>query len=143
RSAKDSIRDVYVVGLANVLARLPPEGRLIYVSSTGVYGAADGGEVDEGGRVGPLDEAGEVVLQAEELLRAERPDAIILRFAGIYGPGRLPREKAIRAGEPLPTDPDKWLNLIHVDDGAAAVLAAEENGEAGAIYNIADDTPAR
>ena len=51
--------------------------------------------------------------------RRQRPDAIVLRFAGIYGPGRLIRAAALRAGEPLAIDPDKWLNLIHVEDGAA------------------------
>jgi nucleoside-diphosphate-sugar epimerase len=141
RAARDSLKDIYVVGLANVLSRLPPEGRLIYVSSTGVYGAASGGEVDEDTPPAPGDALGEVILQAETLLRAERPDAIVLRFAGIYGPGRLPREDLIKRGKPLATDPDAWLNLIHVDDGAAAVLAAEDNGEPGATYNVADGRP--
>jgi nucleoside-diphosphate-sugar epimerase len=40
-------------------------------------------------------------------------------------------------------DADKWLNLIHVDDGARAVLAAEERGRAGETYLIADDRPVR
>lgn len=141
RGSRDSLKDVYIIGLANVLSRLPPESKLIYVSSTGVYGPADDEEVDETTTPAPTDEVGELVFQAEELLRAERPDAIILRFAGIYGPGRLPRERAVRRGEPLATDPDAWLNLIHVEDGAAAVLAAEENGVPGQVYNVADGQP--
>jgi len=45
-------------------------------------------------------------------------------------------------GEPIAADPDGWLNLIHVEDGAAAVVAAAERGEPGRTYNVADDRPA-
>ena len=79
----------------------------------------------------PLEDAGLVVLEAERLLRRRLPSAVVLRFAGIYGPGRLPRAKAIRAGEPLVGDADRWLNLIHVDDAADAVLAVETRGAPG------------
>ena len=49
----------------------------------------------------PVDEAGRVVLEAERLLLREWPAAVVLRFAGIYGPGRLLRHQALLAGEPL------------------------------------------
>jgi nucleoside-diphosphate-sugar epimerase len=65
-----------------------------------------------------------------------------LRFAGIYGPGRVIRRAAVERGEPIAGDPDGWLNLIHVEDGAAAVVAAAERGQPGRIYNVADDRPA-
>jgi nucleoside-diphosphate-sugar epimerase len=71
------------------------------------------------------------------------PAAMILRLAGIYGPGRLLRRQAIEAGQPIAADGEKWLNLIHVEDGAAAVLAAEHHGQPGRIYNICDDRPVR
>ena len=144
RNASPSMRDVYVRGLSNVLAVLPRGGRFIYVSSTSVYGDADGDWVDETSPTDPIDESGRIVLEAEELLRRERPGAIILRFAGIYGPGRsLRRVEALRAGEPIAADPDKWLNLIHADDGAAAVLATEQRGQAGEAYNVCDGVPVR
>src|SRR5262249_16782135 len=60
---------------------------------------------------------------------------------GIYGPNRLLRAEAIRAGELIVGDADRWLNLIHVEDGAAAVVAADERGAAGAIYNVSDGYP--
>ena len=66
----------------------------------------------------------------------------ILRFAGIYGPGRndaLGSHRARRSRSS--TDPDGWLNLIHVEDGASAVVAAAERGQPGATYNVADDRP--
>jgi nucleoside-diphosphate-sugar epimerase len=141
RSAGVPMHRVYVDGLANFLEALPACCRFVYVSSTGVYGQEQGEEVDETAATEPGDEAGRVVLEAERLLRERLPEAIVLRFAGIYGPGRLLRTPALLAGEPLTGDPDRWLNLIHVEDGAAAVIAAAERGQPGEVYNVCDDHP--
>jgi nucleoside-diphosphate-sugar epimerase len=100
-------------------------------------------EVDETASTEPLEETGKVVLEAERLLRSRLPSSIILRFAGIYGPGWLMRAQAIIAGEPIIGDAEKWLNLIHVDDGAAASLAANERATPGSIYNVSDGRPVR
>ncbi|MCS6852009.1 MAG: SDR family oxidoreductase [Gemmataceae bacterium] len=140
RTAGRSLREVYVTGLANVLAFLPTCDRLLYISSTGVYGQSGGEEVDESAATEPTDESGRVVLEAERLLRGQRPGATILRFAGIYGPGRLFRREAIERGEPVPGDGEQWLNLIHVDDGIAAVLAAEA-ASPGITVNVSDGHP--
>ncbi|WP_439622672.1 SDR family oxidoreductase [Gemmata sp.] len=141
RSAGHSMRDVYVGGLANVLDALPACDRFVYVSSTGVYAQAGGELVDEASATEPLEESGRVVLAAERLLRERRPDAVVLRFAGIYGPNRLLRKQPILNGDPLAGDADRWLNLVHVDDGVGAVLAAESAPVAGATLNVADDEP--
>jgi nucleoside-diphosphate-sugar epimerase len=143
RTADPSMWDVYVGGLGHVLDRLPPPGRFLYVSSTGVYGQAGGEEVDEGAPTEPAEESGRVVLEAERLLRSRLPAAVVLRFAGLYGPGRLLRRQAVQAGEPLVGDADRWLNLIHVEDGAAAVRAADEWARPGELYNVCDDRPVR
>jgi nucleoside-diphosphate-sugar epimerase len=143
RSAGASMREVYVGGLRNVLSALPGAPRIVYVSSTGVYGQTGGEEIDESAETAPAEESGRVVLEAEGVLRELRADAVVLRFAGIYGPGRLLRAAALRAGEALAADPEGWLNLIHVEDGAAAVSAADARGRAGAVYNVSDDRPAR
>ena len=109
-----------------------------------MYSQQTGGEeVDEEAATNPIEESGRVVLDAEHRLRERRPTAVILRFAGIYGPGRLIRAREVRSGEPIIGDPDKWLNLIHVQDGATAVVAAGERAAAGAIYNVCDNRPAR
>jgi nucleoside-diphosphate-sugar epimerase len=142
RSAGKTFREVYVEGLRNVLDWLPAPKRFIYVSSTSVYGQADGEWVDESSPTEPNEENGQVVLDAERLLRSKIPTAIILRFAGIYGPGRI-RLAAVEKGEPLAGDPNKWLNLIHVDDGARAIVAAADRADAGGTYLIADDRPVR
>jgi nucleoside-diphosphate-sugar epimerase len=144
RTAGSSFRDVYVKGLSNVIAALPaPPRRFLYVSSTSVYGATAGEEIDETVPAEPTEDNGRIVLEAEDLLRDKLPDAIILRFAGIYGPGRLIRQNAIMKGEPLAGDFEKWINLIHVEDGARAAVAAEERGRPGSIYNISDGHPVR
>jgi nucleoside-diphosphate-sugar epimerase len=143
RGSGRSQRDVYVRGLENILARLPAPERFVYVSSTGVYGQCDGEEVDENAATEPAEESGRVMLKAERLLRSRLPEGIVLRFAGIYGPGRLLRRQTIETGEPLVGDAERWLNLIHVDDGAAAVVAAVARGELGAVYNVCDDRPVR
>lgn len=143
RSAGKSMRAVYNSGLGNVLAVLPRPGRFVYVSSTSVYGQTGGEEVDETAPTEPSDESGKVVLEAERLLHQRSPEAIVLRFAGIYGPGRLLRRQAIEVGEPIVGDADAWLNLIHVEDGVSAVLAAAERGRPGAVYNVSDGRPVR
>lgn len=142
RSAGKSMREVYVGGLANVLDVLPAPRRFVYVSSTGVYGQTDGGWVDESSPTEPVEEGGQVALECERLLRARLPEAVVLRFAGIYGPGRVIRRAAVERGEPLAADPDGWLNLIHVSDGARAVHAAADRAASGQTYNVADDRPA-
>ena len=90
RRAGRTMREVYVEGLANVARALPPVHRWVHVSSTGVYGQADGSPVDEASPTEPVEESGRVVLEAERTLHALRPGAIVLRLAGIYGTGRWP-----------------------------------------------------
>ena len=141
RSQGKTMREVYVNGLGHVLDTIPAAARFIYVSSTGVYGQTGGEWVDETTDTQPLEESGKVVLAAEQLLREKRPDAIVLRFAGIYGPDRVLRRQALLNGEPLVGDAGKWLNLIHAEDGADAVLAAAERAAPGETYLVCDDEP--
>lgn len=143
RASGSTMRAVYVDGLANVLAALPPPKRFLYVSSSSVYGQTDGGWVDENSPTSPQEDSGRIVLNAEAVLRARLPASVIMRFAGIYGPGRLLRRATIEAGTPIVGDADKWLNLIHVEDGANALLAAEQHGQPGHVYNVCDDHPVR
>lgn len=143
RTAGVPMRKVYVDGLRNALDALPSPGRFIHVSSTGVYAQCDGEEVDETSPTQPDSESGKIVLEAEQLLHARMPEAVILRFSGIYGPGRWMRQRSIESGEVIDTDPDRWLNLIHVADGASAILAAETLAQPGAVYNISDGHPAK
>jgi nucleoside-diphosphate-sugar epimerase len=147
RNSGHSLREVYVQGLTHVIDEWTRPGRnnprFIHVSSTSVYGQRDGSWVDEEAPTEPEDESGRVVLEAERLLRARLPEALILRFAGLYGPSRLLRSASLLANEPLTGDPDRWLNLIHVVDGATAIRAAAQRGRPGQVINICDDHPVR
>ena len=129
RKSGDSIQDVYAEGLQNVLATITANIRhAIYISTTGVYGAAGGGWVDERTPTDPQRDGGKASLAAEEILRAhplgER--SAILRLAGIYGPGRVPYLDKLRAGEPIAAPSAGWLNLIHVDDAARIVVGIDQ-----------------
>jgi nucleoside-diphosphate-sugar epimerase len=143
-AAAQTIADVYVGGLHNVLAALPTAtGRFIYISSTGVYGSGQGDWVDESTATNPVREGGRACLAAEELLRAHTlgQRAIVLRLAGIYGPGRIPRAEALRAGEPIAAPAEGFLNLIHVDDAAAIALVAEQHATPPCLYIVSDGHP--
>lgn len=145
RNSGKTQRDVHVSGLANVVERVAGRvGRVIVISSTSVYGQTGGEWVDESSACRPESPNGQVCLDAESLLRERVPAANILRLAGIYGPGRLiARIAELRAGSPLEGNPDAWLNLIHVDDAASAVLACDRQSTAGATYVVADGNPVR
>ena len=103
---------------------------LCYVSTTGVYHQGDGRWVDETSPTKPSRPGGVAHLRAEQLLHRLIPSQpwTILRLAGIYGPGRVPRVADVIAGRPIATDPMGFLNLIHVSDAARAVIAAWQRG---------------
>jgi nucleoside-diphosphate-sugar epimerase len=143
RRAEHSQRAVYVGGLENVLRVVASAApKIVYVSSTSVYGQSEGEWVDEASECRPRTPNGQVCLEAEQRLRAQVPSAILLRLAGLYGPWRLvARIDQLKSAAPLAGNPDAWLNLIHIDDAAAAVVACEEHGRPGSIYLGCDDRP--
>jgi nucleoside-diphosphate-sugar epimerase len=92
----------------------------------------------------PTREAGRVLLEAETLLRSHpRGPGVALRFAGLYGPGRLPRIADLRAGTPIAADPDSWLNLVHVDDAAEIVRLVAAAPHPRPLYVVSDGRPVR
>lgn len=141
------IEDVYVTGLKNVLGRLPrfsnERQRFIYISSTGVYGQTNGDWVDEDSPCQPERVGGKACLAAEELLQSSQfgNASVILRLAGIYGPGRVPRQKDIIADGEITAATSGFLNLIHVEDAANIVLAAEARATPPALYVVSDGHP--
>ena len=144
RNAGVSIRDLYAGGLRNVLAHLPADtSRFIYVSSTGVFGQTDGGWVDEQSACNPTRVGGLACLEAETLLRehAIGEKSIILRMAGIYGPDRIPRRRQLLEGRPIAAPGEGFLNLIHVQDAARIVLAAERRLDPPCLLCVSDGHP--
>lgn len=150
RAGGASYRDVHVAGLTRLLDAVrgvtdnPGTPRTILSSSTGVWGDEGGGVVDESTPVNPSREAGKVLVEAEAALRGHPlGPGVALRFAGLYGPGRLPRLSDLRAGLPIAADPDSWLNLVHVDDAAAAVVAVAAARGPQPLYLVSDGMPIR
>ncbi len=131
-----------VDGFSHLLRVLPPQVPLCYVSTTGVYHQTDGSWVDEASTTRPTRDGGAAHLMAESLLWRIRPKQpwTILRLAGIYGPNRIPRASDVVAGRPIESRENGYLNLIHVDDAARAVLASWEHPP-HRLYVVADDLP--
>lgn len=144
RSGGPSIGEVYATGLANVLAAVPPTTRrVIYISTTGVYGDAGGDWIDEATPPAPIRDGGQASLAAEEILRSS-PYAcrsVSLRLAGIYGPDRLPYLAQLKAAEPIAAPSAGWLNLIHVDDAATTVLTAADHPAPPPVVCVSDGQP--
>ena len=144
RSSGRTIEEVYVHGLANALQALPDSvQRLIYISSTGVFGQSAGEWVDENSPCQPARAGGRACLAAERLLQSHplAPRSVILRLAGLYGPGRVPKLADLRRGRPLAVPSSGFLNLIHVEDAARIVLAAEQRAVPPCCYVVADGQP--
>jgi len=144
----EEYRGIYCTGAENLCGWLggAPPHRLVYTSSTGVYGQNDGTWVDEQSPTEPSAETGRVLLEAEQIwlsaAREKRLPAIILRVAGIYGPERGYWLRRFQSGEArLEGDGGRFLNMIHREDAAGAVIAALAGGQPGAIYNAVDDEP--
>jgi nucleoside-diphosphate-sugar epimerase len=143
-AGRKSRREVYVEGLGNVLRALAPvTRRIIFISSTGVFGEAGGEWLDEESPCRPAREAARALLAAEQQLLAHPLGdlAVVLRLAGLYGPGRLPQAVEIRSGRPLTAAERCWVNLIHVDDAAAVVVAAEARARPPRTYLVSDGHP--
>ena len=145
RSGSASYDDVHVAGLEKLLGAAAASGsrpRVIFSSSTGVWGDERGGIVSESTPPDPSREAGRVLVAAEQLLAGHPAGpGTALRFAGLYGPERLPRLADLRAGRPIATDPDSWLNLVHVDDAANVVVAVAAAPAPRPLYVVSDGTP--
>ena len=143
RQAGVTMQDIHVTGLRAVLDALPDTtGRVIYVSSSGVYGQNSGEWVDEESACEPVSAGGHACLSGERLLSTHPRghDAVVLRLAGLYGRGRAPYAAQIRSTTPIAGSRDSFLNLVHVDDAAASVVAAAACNR-GRTYVISDGHP--
>lgn len=128
-----------------LVAALRGSPRLLYVSSTGVYGPGHGQWIDEQYPLAPESESGRARVAAEERLRraaaAVGLRCTLLRAAGIYGPGRGLIARVLSGEARVVGDGSAYLSRIHVEDLVAAILAAAEREVDGAI-NCGDDEPA-
>ena len=140
-------------GASHVLSSVPPADEsdpvldryedalggqwLGYLSSTGVYGDAQGAWVDESAPVG----TGHRTARAQCDVRWLEKGARVFRLPGIYGPGRSALDR-VREGKAHRIDlPGQVFSRVHVEDIVAGVIAAIERDAPAGAYNLADDLP--
>ena len=137
---------------AEVLVTFPPDGltdarvapslgrarSIAYISTTGGYGDHRG-HVDEETPVDPSSPRAATRLEAERVWRAA--GAVVLRAAGIYGPGRGLHRRLLAGTYRVPGDGSRVVSRVHVEDLARLALAALERGSPGEVFVVADDTP--
>jgi nucleoside-diphosphate-sugar epimerase len=140
----EAAREVYVEGLRTAIerfgARENAPDRLVYTSSTGVYGDHDGGWVDESTPLEPTTEKTAVLAEAERIAREVAAeygiDGAVARFAGLYGPERYRLERYLEG--PVT---EGYLNMIHRDDAAGVVRFMLESTDEDLLLAV-DDEPA-
>jgi len=150
-SDEASYRAVYVEGLRNVLEGLaevgPGPSRIVFTSSTSVYGQSEGEWVDERSPTDPRGFSGRVMVEAESLVadwaRRHSASGTSLRLGGIYGPGRTRLLDLVRSGRATCSEgPPTWTNRIHVEDAAAAVHHLLRLADGSGPWIGVDDEPA-
>jgi nucleoside-diphosphate-sugar epimerase len=134
--------------LKRFLAKLPTQpARIVYLSTTAVYGNTGGAVVSEDAPLNPTTERALRRVDAERTVREWcEPHGVgwtILRVPGIYGPGRLPIERLKRREPMIRHSEAGFSSRIHVDDLVAACLLAGSAPRAvERIYNVTDGNPA-
>ncbi len=143
RRDEDHYRSIYVDGLRNLLGRLQdahcPLQRILFTSSTAVYGQSRGEWVDESSATEPLGFNGRILLEAEGIVRGAPITGINVRLSGIYGPGRTRLVRKVWNGEATTTE--SWTNRIHVEDCAGALQHLMRLGDPEALYLGSDEEP--
>ncbi|GED22823.1 SDR family oxidoreductase [Halomonas halmophila] len=126
RFEEDAYRAAYPAGLKTVLAELgrraTPPRHVFFVSSTGVYAQQDGEVVNEASETQPGGFSGKLMREAEQALIAHDLPGSVIRFSGIYGPGRDRLIRQVKEGRIAAATPVMYSNRIHRDD-CAGVLA--------------------
>lgn len=140
----EAYRDAYVEGLARVIeaAAKGAARRLVFVSSTGVFGQDDGSIVDERSPAQPRGFSGRVILEGEALAAAAPLEATSIRFSGIYGPGRDRLVRLAREAAPVSARSRAAItNRIHRDDCARALAHLVERTAVAPLYLGSDEAP--
>ena len=129
--------------LIAALAQKSPE-RMVYISTSGVYGDCGGARVDEDRPVAPRTLRGSRRADAERKLLAWGQQSgaavAVLRVPGIYAAERLPLAQLKRGAPVLRDEDDVYTNHIHADDLASICVLALERAAAGRIFNASDDS---
>ncbi|MHA7239481.1 NAD-dependent epimerase/dehydratase family protein [Arthrobacter sp. TMS1-12-1] len=139
-------RSAYVDSTRNVLAALERDGvtprRVLFVSSTAVYGDFDGALVTEDTPAESTAPTARLIREAEQLLLEGTDHGTVLRLSGIYGPGRTRLIDQVRSGSAVLPAAPQWTNRIHRDDAAAAIVhLVAEVASPAPVYLGSDELP--
>lgn len=118
---------------------IPP--RVVLVSSTGVLGDADGATLSEDAEPKPTRDTAKVLLEAERLAQDLFPNLVVVRPAGIYGPGRTSLINRVRQGSPM--NHARITNRIHRDDLVTVLVKVLEADQPPRLLHAVDTEPAR
>jgi nucleoside-diphosphate-sugar epimerase len=130
---------VYRDGLENLIAAFAPK-QVIFTGSTSVYDQQNGEVVDENSPTEPLRETARVLLEAEAV--ALRAGGIVARLGGIYGPGRsMFLRKFAEGSAVVEAGGERFINLIHREDAACALLRLADPQVPAGVYNVCDSHP--
>lgn len=143
RHSPEAYREAYVDGIRNVLSAVSHTSaihRVLYTSSTRVYPQANGEWVDEDSPTGGGDIYARLLLEGESVVRELAASAVVVRFAGIYGPGRTRLVNLARKGAPCAAR--RYTNRIHRDDCARALRHLMRLERPAPLYLGADHEPA-
>lgn len=146
----EGYRASYVVGAESLAKAIGDSGwhsgPVLWVSSTGVYGQSGGEWVDELSDTVPASYRGKRLLQADVLIRELPVTAVVIRYAGIYGPGRGRMLAQVKKGELVPPQPVQWSNRIHAEDCAGVLVHLLQRYRADkplhSLYLATDNEPA-
>ncbi len=144
---EQSYRAAYLTGVHNLVTALRQADqrprRVLFTSSTSVYDQKRGEWVDEASPADPEGFSGQYLRQGEELLWDGFYPATVVRFGGIYGPGRTQLLDTLRSGTATCVeDPPTYTNRIHRDDCAGVLKHLMELGSPEPLYLGVDDDPA-
>ncbi len=143
KGARDD-RTRHLVNALEHAGKGAPPSRVVYISTSGVYGDCRGAHVDESRLTNPGTDRARRRCDAEQVLTdwTGRLGAalVVLRAPGIYGDNRFPLNR-LRGGTPVLTrDDDVFTNHIHAEDLAGICIAALDKQVPGGIYNTVDDS---
>jgi len=139
------LQDTRMRGFLESLDKTSPPRRIVYISTSAVYGDCRGDWITEDQPLQPATDRGRRRLDAERQLQAwaarHGVEWVILRVPGIYGPGKLPLER-LRKGLPVLREAEApYTNRIHADDLATICVAALDSDHHNTVYNVSDGHP--
>lgn len=144
--APEAYEKAYVTGLQNTLAWLDKNNitpkRILFTSSTGVYHQDNGEWVDETSETKPTRFSGEKLLAAETLLAESKHDTVVVRYSGIYGPGRYRMLTSALADAGDSVETLHYTNRIHRDDCANVLWHLLNLENPHPVYIATDNNPA-